>query len=273
MTTRYWEPHSSSVDFCETNYLHFDHVVEWHNAWSSLLGISSFGLIGIIYNNPTHEMRNVLAYLILFLIGVGSVGLHGTLHWIFQSSDELPMLYICNALNFMFMEHDAPTGKPHYPVLPHLFALWSIFQTVFYYRFQHIYVIFILVYAVGVAKILFFYHRILIARAHQRTQISKKLGQLALISFFLVAAPVWVLDMHFCNAFIADTSLPGIWKGFTPHVMWHFCAGFGTYCSATCIIACRLEELKIPVQLDYLFGCVPILLTGAKTKPGGDKLD
>ena len=108
MTPRYWEPHSSSVDFCETNYLHFDHVVEWHNSWSSLLGISFFGLIGIIYNNPTNEVRNVLAYLILLLIGVGSVGLHSTLHWMFQSSDELPMLYICNALNFMFIEYDAP---------------------------------------------------------------------------------------------------------------------------------------------------------------------
>jgi dihydroceramidase len=88
--TYYWEPHTSSIDFCEENYLHSNYIVEIHNVWSSLLGISLFGIIGLIYHpNLNHEKRNLLAYWILVLIGIGSAGLHGSLHWIFQSSDEV----------------------------------------------------------------------------------------------------------------------------------------------------------------------------------------
>lgn len=62
-------------------------MVEFHNTWSSLAGISLFGVIGLWKGNPTKEIRYTLGYIVLLMIGVGSAGLHGTLHWIFQSSD------------------------------------------------------------------------------------------------------------------------------------------------------------------------------------------
>jgi hypothetical protein len=71
----------------EANYAHLNSIVELHNTWSSIAGISLFGLIGLWKGNPTREIRYSLGYIILFLIGLGSAGLHGTLHWIFQSSD------------------------------------------------------------------------------------------------------------------------------------------------------------------------------------------
>jgi hypothetical protein len=71
----------------EKNYEHFYEVVEPHNFWSSIAGISLFGLIGLWKGNSTKEWRYFLGYFILFLIGVGSAGLHGTMHWVFQSSD------------------------------------------------------------------------------------------------------------------------------------------------------------------------------------------
>ena len=90
----FWEPHTSSIDFCETNYLHSPYIVEPHNVVSSLWGLSAIGFIGIYFGNPTNELRFKIAYGILLLIGLGSAALHGTLHWIFQSSDELPMIYL-----------------------------------------------------------------------------------------------------------------------------------------------------------------------------------
>lgn len=71
----------------ETNYGQSNNVVEFHNTWSSLAGISLFGVIGLWKGNPTKEIRYTLGYIVLLMIGVGSAGLHGTLHWIFQSSD------------------------------------------------------------------------------------------------------------------------------------------------------------------------------------------
>ncbi|OEU10819.1 aPHC-domain-containing protein [Fragilariopsis cylindrus CCMP1102] len=100
----YWEPHTSSIDFCETNYLHSSYIAEPHNLFSSLWGLSLLGLIGIYYGNPTGEIRFKIAYGILILIGIGSAALHGTLNWVFQSADELPMIYLVISALYCLIE-------------------------------------------------------------------------------------------------------------------------------------------------------------------------
>eukprot|EP00536_Pseudo-nitzschia_multiseries_P010802 jgi/Psemu1/204148/e_gw1.342.40.1 len=116
-TGGYWEPHSSSIDFCETNYLLSPHVVEPHNVLSSLWGLSLLGVIGMCRGNPTGELRFKVAYGVLGVIGMGSAALHGTLHWVFQSSDELPMIYLVIAGLYCCLEND--TKRVAYPWLPH----------------------------------------------------------------------------------------------------------------------------------------------------------
>ena len=77
-----WEPHTSSVDFCEPNYLFNPYIAEversvvfysispqFHNAWSSLTFISLFAVVGYFCSNPTGELRFTLMYLIAFIIG------------------------------------------------------------------------------------------------------------------------------------------------------------------------------------------------------------
>ena len=60
----------------------------------------------MLFGNPTKEMRYTLGYFILFIIGVGSAGLHGTLHWVFQSSDGEFGLTISSALLGRFLKSD-----------------------------------------------------------------------------------------------------------------------------------------------------------------------
>jgi hypothetical protein len=79
----------------EENYGHSNMVVEFHNTWSSLAFLSLFGIIGLWKGNPTKEVRHSLAYFVLFMIGIGSAGLHGSLHWIFQSSDGEKIYLMC----------------------------------------------------------------------------------------------------------------------------------------------------------------------------------
>ena len=88
----FWEPHSSSVDFCEPNYLLSEYIAEPHNVWSSLF-ITVIGMVGFFYGNPLNELSVSAMYIILAVIGLGSAGLHTTLHWFYQSSDEVPMLW------------------------------------------------------------------------------------------------------------------------------------------------------------------------------------
>jgi dihydroceramidase len=266
----YWEPHTSSIDFCEPNYLHYDNVVEFHNTWSSLAGIVSLGVIGVIWNNPTREKRTVLAYFILILIGVGSTGLHLSLHWIFQASDELPMLYLNNCINFMCMEHNAPRGKPNYPSLPTFFGLLTILQTFIYYRFQDNFIIFFFSYASGVFILLMMGCRLACLTYDRRGPILRQLFVLSIVAFFFVGFPMWIIDKFCCESIVliglvddeasASSSSELLWKGITPHVIWHFAAGYGTYCAIACAVAGRMEELQIPFRRKYLLLVIPVLV-------------
>lgn len=157
-TGGYWEPHSSSIDFCETNYLLSPHVVEPHNVLSSLWGLSLLGVIGMCRGNPTGELRFKVAYGVLGVIGMGSAALHGTLHWVFQSSDELPMIYLVIAGLYCCLEND--TKRVAYPWLPHTLVALGIANTLVYFRFQEIYVVFLLTFVSMILAVLVLHVRI-----------------------------------------------------------------------------------------------------------------
>lgn len=152
----FWEPHTSSIDFCESNYLHSDYIVELHSVWSSFLGITLPGLIGYWMTlrasatktaSPLGEWRVKLSHLILAFTGLGSMGLHGTLHWFFQSSDELPMIYLVLANLYAIAEIDAPLGQPNYPWLGPAMVAITVLLTFIYYAFQELYWVFLLTFS------------------------------------------------------------------------------------------------------------------------------
>ncbi|KAJ1399455.1 ceramidase, partial [Ochromonadaceae sp. CCMP2298] len=143
MAHGYWEPHSSSIDFCEPNYLLTEYIAEPHNVWSSAL-IPLMALTGYLYSNPTHEKRFSVMYLVLGLVGVGSTALHWTLHWIPQSSDELPMLWVSLSIVYALYTTREQRGSTRSRTLGYLFALIGLLESVIYYTFQQIYIVFVL---------------------------------------------------------------------------------------------------------------------------------
>lgn len=254
-------------------------IVEYHNTWSSLLGISLFGIFGLFKNNHMDETRNVVAYLILFFTGVGSAGLHGTLHWFFQSADELPMLYLLLSFCFLCAEYDAPVGKPNYPKLPKLLGTLTLINTAIYYYFQQFYIVFLTSFAAEVIAILAWMARIVYGyksnqcgqehdqhehvHVHERNYASRRMCNLAWSSIAISFFPFWVYDMLRCKSFIkkADESLFGI----TPHVIWHFGAGFSAYCTILCLECCRMEELNVEYDAKFIGGLVPFVSRKAES--------
>ena len=111
----------------------------------SIYSLCCYGLLGIFHGNPSGEK--------LFLIGARSAGLHGALHWFFQSSDELPMLYLINSLNYIIEEYNAPMGKPKRPHLASLLVGISVLNTLVYYRYQDMYIIFLATFSLSNAKL------------------------------------------------------------------------------------------------------------------------
>lgn len=250
----FWEPHSSSIDFCERNYENSHHIAELHNTWSSLLGISLFGLIGLIWGNPTKEIRHTLAHAILLFIGLGSAGLHGTLHWIFQSSDELPMVYLVAMYMYMGFELDSKKGQLHHPRLPLMLFILLAINTVVYYAFQHVYLVFIISYnsLVIVNTGLMFNNNI---RKKVGGEMGKRIGIRALIAYLIIGAPIWMIDMGFCDwilTHVADSTF-----GMTLHVVWHIAAGYGAYCITTNLEYCRMIALGLPCECTFWMGIVP----------------
>lgn len=293
MNSGYWEPHTSSIDFCETNYLHSSYISEIHNTWSSLVGLSSFGIIGLLLNNHTNEKRYIIAYSVLFLIGIGSASLHSTLHWFFQSADELPMMYLMSSILYLVMEHDSPLGHPNHPNLPKYLVLFSITNTAIYYGFQRYYLVFVFNFVVetlivlsqlipllndgshihstkkaknGKTSLMHFASPLLRLhtsnhfKIHQNMETSRaiqKMGKIVLVSIFTGFIPFWLYDMLQCHKFVhlADKFCYGL----TPHVLWHFLAGFAAYTVILLLEVVRLEHLEIPFEVIFLCHFFPVV--------------
>jgi len=93
----FWGNKTSSVNFCEADYIYSTYIAEFHNSWTSLIFVW-LPLVGLLYANPTKEWRFVWAYTQLIITGIGSIILHLTLTSAGQKADEIPMLWMCSAI-------------------------------------------------------------------------------------------------------------------------------------------------------------------------------
>jgi Alkaline phytoceramidase (aPHC). len=165
---------------------------------------------------------------------------------------ELPMIYLVTLMNFMAVEFASPQGKPKYPKLPLILLILVLVNTLIYYKFQHLYLVFIATYTAITSYHLYLVYS-LIYKNNAGGHISKKLSRWSVISY-LGSFVLWLVDMFYCEF----SSLLGI--GMTFHVIWHFGAGFGAYLGIVSLENCRCVALDIPCELDFmLFGCIPFL--------------
>jgi dihydroceramidase len=246
----YWLPHTSSIDFCEPNYIISPYVAEFHNSWSSAL-IAVMGLIGIVYGNPLKEWSVTIMFLILTVVGVGSIGLHSTLHWFPQSSDEIPMLWLILSSLYILIISQYPSLENSN--LCYLFLLVGAVQTYLYYCYRSIYGVFlvsIIVYCT-VLDLWIFYLNL---TRYYHDSICFSLGKGALASFLLCGFSVWLVDMNYC-----DPLLPyylRVW-GLSFHVMWHIFAGYGAYLLGIYLIYVRLKQLKLKNRMKWILYVFP----------------
>ncbi|EJT97010.1 alkaline phytoceramidase [Dacryopinax primogenitus] len=94
-TFGYWGPHTSSIDWCEDNYVNLPYIAETWNTFSNI-PYMLLGLHGVLLTQGLpHRARFALLHAGVALIGVGSFIFHATLNWYAQVFlDELPMIYV-----------------------------------------------------------------------------------------------------------------------------------------------------------------------------------
>ncbi|KAI5302686.1 hypothetical protein KEM56_000451 [Ascosphaera pollenicola] len=89
----YWDPITSTIDWCEENYYATHYAAEIVNTTTNLL-FFFLGVRGCINCKQNgHDTIYFLAYLGYLLVGFGSFWFHATLKYPWQLVDELAMIY------------------------------------------------------------------------------------------------------------------------------------------------------------------------------------
>lgn len=243
----YWGEKTSSVNFCEVDYQWTPYIAELWNMLSSFV-IVMFPIIGLMHSNPTKEKRFTLCYIILGIVGSGSVALHTSLTAETQACDEVPMLWMTTALLYCIVDTKQGTSSSFFASIS---VVISIVLTYTYAHVASFYHVFVGVYLSMVLFILVSLARML----WNDTGTKKKLFMMGLFAYVIVGSSVWVLDMFMCEQ-LSFLYIGGI----TLHPLWHLAAGYASYSTISLLIAHRIEELKLGVPtLNWTLYIVPLI--------------
>lgn len=216
----FWGAVTSTVDWCEPNYVHSPYVAEWFNTLSCVpmlvLGFAGWAL------HSTQELRIKLAFISIAIIGAGSIAFHGTLKASSQALDELPMLWSALVVLFILLEN-AP--QPRYGhKLPALLVALAALVTAGYALLDGSarFALFITAFA-GTETLCFalglpIYRRI----PDRRFRIAFRVG----VTLHLLALAAWLVDTHACDVV---SNLPAGLPNPQLHAWWHVLVASGIY--------------------------------------------
>jgi len=216
---------SSSIDWCERNYVVSWYIAEFWNTISSLVII----LCGAIDLHHAIKMKAELPFklyaLSVIMVGMGTVAFHGSLTYIGQLGDELPMVW-CMMVSWYIlitMEQKKSTGG----MLPKLLAAYGL--------------LFSLVHTIGAYTVLFQVHFVVLMlvpvmygyKFIQKYQTHPGVKPLTLyyVALWAVAGIVWITDQICCEglhslkieSFGLEIPNPQL------HAFWHIFTGFCTH--------------------------------------------
>ncbi|CAF1291155.1 unnamed protein product [Adineta ricciae] len=236
----YWSPSTSSIDWCERNYVVTQYIAEFWNCISSfsmcILGAILF--VRGLYNKL--ETRFLLSSLGFAFVGLGSAYFHGTLTHLGQMFDELPMVYSMIVWWFiLFRMNDSKTIKSI------IFAIdLSVLFGVFYgllWTYVHSLQTFVLVFQAhmslmvigAIMKLIYLYRQ----PYHHIYQL--KYIIIVYIVLLISAFVSWTVDQQLCETF--NNKSP-----FNPqlHAWWHVLGAFHCHLGIVCSEAMRLLTIK-----------------------------
>lgn len=222
---------SSPVNWCEENYVYNNWIVEFWNSLSSFL-LSGFGLWGIIaYRNDAKfyrfEPTMFLVWVVMIVVGLGSVWFHATLSVAGQISDEVPIVVLCLVIITM------SRSKQQLPMRAqllsgHLIARASMVLFTFCLFFPVLsHVICIVFLPIGLYVFTKDYRDL-----NSDQPLFKRLFWATNVTFY-IALGVWVLDRTACDEI---TQWGKTYLGFYPqlHAIWHVFIGL-TFWLVVCL--------------------------------------
>ncbi|EGD76112.1 phytoceramidase [Salpingoeca rosetta] len=204
----FWGQPTSSIDWCEENYVVSHYIAEFYNTVSSLV-IALFGLYGAMHwRSIGHEPRFMALWASIICVGIGSALFHGTLLFSMQMMDELPMVYAMLVWLYIWIENETETPRKKY--LPAFLAAYGVFWT-----FVHTYLGFATIFQIHFGLLVVAGYTF-VGRFAFKTQDPRiKWFSVLYVAPFVLAFALWSTERIFCSSV----------RPFQFHAWWHVLSG------------------------------------------------
>lgn len=225
----FWGIPTSTIDWCEENYVVSKYVAEAVNTTTNSVFIALAGFT--IYHAYTNHMepRFVFSALGFLLVGVGSWLFHMTLQYHYQLLDELPMIY-ATCIPFWSVFSEFRTKKQSIMIAIGIFTSANLL-TLVYLKVRNP-TLHQTAYGILNACIIFQSLNLTLQYVHDKGARKQMFKTMVLgICLFLFGYFLWNLDIHLCTSVRAVRRDWGMPYGFVleGHGWWHILTGTGVY--------------------------------------------
>ncbi|KAH3680649.1 hypothetical protein WICMUC_000206 [Wickerhamomyces mucosus] len=225
----HWEDVTSTIDWCEENYVVTSYIAEAINTISNSIFIILALFASYSAWKNKLELRFIGISLGFMLVGIGSWLFHMTLKYEFQLLDELPMIYAtCIPIWSVFSEGQSQLISIWIGIFT-LFGAYLLTSIYLYFKDPTIHQV---TYALLNVFIIIKSLSLTYSQINDLT-IRKKLIKLMKLGIiiFLIGYILWNLDVHLCSNWISIRRFIGMPYGFLLelHGWWHILTGLGVY--------------------------------------------
>ncbi|KAK9324669.1 ceramidase [Lipomyces orientalis] len=225
----FWGPRTSTIDWCEENYVVSTYIAEAMNTITNgmFVALAAFAIYNAVVQK--HEKRFILTAMGFALVGIGSWLFHMTLQYEYQLLDELPMIYATCVPTWAVFSY-ARNRKDTILLGVYIFLGASILTAV-YLHFKDP-TIHQAGYAALTGMVLFRSLYLIVTKiedAHARADMWRTV--IIGIATFLSGYGLWMVDIHFCGTLRVARRAIGMPYGFLleGHGWWHILTGLGVY--------------------------------------------
>ncbi|KAJ2756745.1 hypothetical protein GGI19_000623 [Coemansia pectinata] len=228
----YWGHATSTIDWCEENYVVCKYIAEFWNTVTNLafFSLAIFGMWKV--RSTRQESRFLLCYMGMLIVGLGSWFFHMTLQYQWQLADELPMVYCTCVCIYCVLRADVKAGTDVYVSLA-LFAYSTIVTLVYLHIRKPVFHQVAYGIEIFVVLVRSTMHQIEIRKTNLRAYAEmQQLFGLG-VAAFGVAFALWNIDNIFCSNLRAiRNALPMVLAPFFQlHAYWHIGTAIGCYAS------------------------------------------
>lgn len=247
----YWGTPTSTIDWCEENYVVSSYVAELVNTVTNaaFIAMATYALINAIRNR--HERRFLLVCAGFITVGVGSWMFHMSLLYEYQLLDELPMIYATCVPYWVVFSHGK--SRPEAVKFAVQITAAALTLTVVYLRFRDP-TLHQVAYAILNALVL--YKSLELKKKYVANVEANKIFRKLLIRGLLyisIAYVCWNIDINFCSLWRGARRTIGMPYGFIleGHGWWHLGTGLGAYNYIVFLEYLRVFMLKKEAQYEF----------------------